>query len=127
MGRIKYRVPIIAAAALLALAGLRTVTLGDNASSRLATVYSLTTAGTWYIDAAPGEAPNPFEAITVDKVQARGRILSSKPPVLPLAMTAHYAVVRAATGWDLAHEADWKRIIQSMCLVFRCCPISRRC
>lgn len=89
---------------------------GDHANSRLATVYSLTRHGSWFIDSSPGTPPNPFEQQTVDKVMVRGkvidgtvrggRIISSKPPVLPLIMTADYLLARAVTGWDLDIPED---------------------
>ncbi|MFA6241265.1 MAG: hypothetical protein WC655_10070 [Candidatus Hydrogenedentales bacterium] len=97
---------------------------GDHAYSRLATVYSLTTYGTWYIDRPAGGPPNPFESWTVDKVMVRGieedgvirggRMISSKPPLLPLVMTGEYLAVRAVTGWSLASEEQTRRILSVM-------------
>ncbi|MBX7258889.1 MAG: hypothetical protein K1Y02_21175 [Candidatus Hydrogenedentes bacterium] len=97
---------------------------GDHAYSRLATVYSLTTDGSWYIDRPEGQPPNPFEDYTVDKVMVRGieedgvvrggRMISSKPPVLPLIMTGEFLAIRAATGWSLDDETQARRVLDVM-------------
>ena len=72
---------------------------GDTVTSRLATVYALAHDGTWYIDRPLDLPENPFIAHTVDKVVTKeGRLLSSKPPVLPLLMTGEYMVMRALIG-----------------------------
>lgn len=94
----------------------------DLALSRLATIYSLAEHGTFYIDSADGEAPNPFAPYTVDKVMARGRILSSKPPVLPLMMTGEYLVLRDFFGLELADESDRPVIIRILTLTFMGIP-----
>ena len=75
--------------------------LGTSATSRLATVWSLTRHHTFYIDRPAGEAPNPFEQRTVDKAMANGRLISTKPPILPLLMTGEYIVMRKLLGWQL--------------------------
>lgn len=101
---------------------------GDHASSRLATVYSLTKFGTWYIDRPSDQAPNPFEQQTIDKVMVRGqpidgatyggRIISSKPPILPLLMTAEYIALKALTGWDLDEPAHARKITFVLTLTY---------
>lgn len=97
---------------------------GDHAYSRLATVYSLTSYGSWYIDRPQDDPPNPFEKYTVDKVMVRGieadgvvrggRMISSKPPVLPLIMSGEFLAIRALTGWTLDDEAQTLRILDIM-------------
>jgi hypothetical protein len=115
---------IILAATLIACFGLRTVWLNDNGASRLATVYSLTRDGSWYIDRPEGQPPNPFEQLTVDKVFVKGRFLSSKPPVMPLAMTGVYVVLEKATGLSLDRREDWKPIIRVLTIVFGILPFA---
>ena len=89
--------------------------VGETVNSRLATVYALVHQGTWYIDTPLSEPPNPFEVMTVDKVQAtNGRMLSSKPPVLPLMMAAEYAVLNKALGWTLNDQDDLRTILRVM-------------
>ncbi len=105
---------IILATLLVALAGIGTLHPGDSAYSRMATVYSLVHDGTWYIDRPVEEAPNPFEGMTIDKCSLNGRIISTKPPLLPLAMTAEYAALRGIFGWDAADDGDLKPILQFM-------------
>ena len=57
------------------------IVVGETANSRLATVYALVHDGTWYIDRPTEASPNPFEVLTVDKVQAaNGRILPASLP-----------------------------------------------
>ncbi len=91
------------------------IVVGDTVTSRLATVYALVHHGTWYIDRPSEAAPNPFEVQTVDKVRtASGRMLSSKPPVLPLLMTVEYAVMRKTTGLSLDEAADLRPILSVM-------------
>jgi hypothetical protein len=93
---------------------LHSVVLGDSANSRLATVYSLVHDGTWYIDRPLDQPPNPFEQGTIDKIELNGRILSTKPPLLPLAMTAEYAALKGALGWNLEVREHLKHIMQVM-------------
>ncbi|MBI1318192.1 MAG: hypothetical protein GC168_04465 [Candidatus Hydrogenedens sp.] len=88
---------------------LRTIVLGDSANSRLATAYALVHHGHWWIDDRGEDHPNPFEAGTVDKVELDGRILSTKPPVLPLLMTAEYAAFHHGLGWTLMEDRDQTR------------------
>ena len=90
----------------------------DLALSRLATIYSLTEYGTFYIDSPDGEEPNPFAPYTVDKVMARGRLMSSKPPVLPLMMTAQYAVLRGVFGLDLMDDFGRAAVTRILTLTF---------
>jgi hypothetical protein len=98
--------------------------LGDQAFSRLATVYSLTNHGTFYIDRPLDQPPNPFEQRTIDKVMVKGerfgdgvdggRLVSSKPPVIPLLMTAEYVVMHRLLGWDLDNDDDVEHISRVM-------------
>ncbi len=94
----------------------------DLALSRLATLYSLTEYGSFYIDAPEGKEPNPFASNTVDKVLTQGREISSKPPVLPLLMTAEYVVLRHIAGLDLKNETDHARIIRVLTFTFVSLP-----
>jgi len=103
---------LLLVAVALSLSGLSTITLGDNATSRLATAYALVHDGTFYIDRPPAEAPNPFEINTVDKVYVYDRVLSSKPPILPLIMTAQYWVLHHVGGMSLERKEDIKPIAQ---------------
>lgn len=90
--------------------GMHRVILGDSANSRLASVWSLNEAGTWRID-LPG---NPFADQMVDKVEVDGRLLSTKPPLLPLAMAGEFAGMRRLWGWNLQRDGDLKRVVQVM-------------
>ncbi len=97
------------------LLGGRGIIVGETVTSRLATVYSLAHDGTWYIDRPAEQPPNPFEPLTVDKVKTHdGRLISSKPPVMPLMMTIEYIVMRRVFGWNLANEEDLRPILQVM-------------
>jgi hypothetical protein len=102
---------IVAAAAMVwVLAGTRPEqSFGDTLFSRLATVYALVHEGTFSIDGS-AVPENPFADRTVDKVQFGGRMLSSKPPVLPLLMAAEYVVMNRAAGWRLDDAGDLSRI-----------------
>jgi hypothetical protein len=113
-----YDYIIIVVASLFVLLAAYPPFLGDTLNSRLATVYSLTEHRTFTIAQTPGEGTNPFEPGTVDKVQAGDRIISSKPPVLPLLMTAEYLVLRAVTGWDLGQPEHIPRIAYVLTLTF---------
>jgi hypothetical protein len=110
---------IIAMAAVFVVWGTYGRSFGDTADSRLATVLSLTQDGSWYIDRPAGQEPNYFEQRTIDKVMVKGRLLSSKPPVLPLLMTGEYILVHKVFGWELLDEEDREKIIRftSMTLV----------
>jgi hypothetical protein len=90
--------------------------LGDPATSRLATVYSIYEWGTFQIDRPAGEPQNPFESQTIDKVMVRGRVISSKPPILPMLMAAEYVVLHTVLGWDLNNEDDVGGIVRFMTL-----------
>lgn len=105
-------------AAALVFWGLRTVYVNDNAYSRLATVYAIVHQGTWFID----EPGNPYGPLTVDKVKVDGRMLSSKPPVMPLAMTALYVPLQPLTGLSLADPADLKALLQLYTIIFCILP-----
>jgi len=107
---ISLKALLFGAAVVLALWSLQGVVLGDSANSRFATVYSLVHDGTWYIDRPWGEARIPYERGTVDKAEVDGRLLSTKPPVMPLAMTAVYFPLHHGLGWSLLEEAEAYRI-----------------
>lgn len=119
---------IFVVAALFAISEAADGVKGDHAVSRLASVYSLTHYGSWYIDNPDGTTPNPFEPETIDKVMVRGnigdgvirngRIISSKPPILPLLMTGEYLALRAVAGWDLDDQSDLPHIVFVMTLTF---------
>jgi hypothetical protein len=82
---------------------------GDTLFSRLATVYSLTEYGRWAInDPAMPEMSNPFEPRTIDKVEVDGRILSSKPPLLPILMMSELLALQPVAGWLLENPDDPK-------------------
>ncbi len=126
MTRMTYKeIALITFAAAMALAWLPGRPLGDPAYSRLSTVYTLSEHGTWSLDAIPKDEPLPFS--TVDKVMVGGRIvngvtvdgfiISSKPPLLPLAMTALYELQRPVVGWNLRNEADVIPIARYMTVV----------
>lgn len=91
------------------------IVVGETVTSRLATVYALVHDGVWHISRPEGEPPNPFEILTVDKVQTRdGKLLSSKPPILPLMMTAEYALMNRFRGWELTRQEDLRKIMRVM-------------
>ena len=91
------------------------IVVGETANSRLATVYALVHDGSWYIDRPAGEPPNPFEMLTVDKVQTpNGRMISSKPPVLPLLMAGEYAALNSFADWRLTNRDDLRRVMRVM-------------
>lgn len=102
---------ILCAALVFMLLGAFAKSFGDPAYSRLATVYSLTEHGSFFIDPVEG-VPNRFERGTIDKVSVNGRTLSSKPPVLTLLMTAEYIVLRTFTGWDLDNPDDANEVLR---------------
>ena len=114
---------IILAAGVLSCIGAFSGFQGDLASSRLATVYSLTQHGTWYID----QPDNPFAPETIDKVVVRGdetngvirggRMISSKPPIMPLAMTGVYLVAHAIAGWELTSVSDVDALLVLMTIL----------
>lgn len=96
--------------------------IGDTVTSRLATVYALAHDGTWRIDRPIDLPPNPFETQCVDKVMVNGRLLSSKPPVMPLLMTGEYLLLRSVKGLDLDKKEDLRPILSFM--VFTLCQAS---
>jgi hypothetical protein len=108
------RLLILASALAFVLLGTRIDFAGDTANSRLATVYSLVHDGTWFIDRPADQPRNAFEEGTIDKVQLNGRILSSKPPILPLLMTGEYVLLRNLAGLDLDRPEDRPRILWFM-------------
>lgn len=115
---------VVAAATVAALLGLRVIYVNDNAYSRLATVYALVNHGTWWIDAPEGAPSNPFEELTADKVVVDGRTLSSKPPLMPLLMTALYYPMQHGLGLTLGEPTDLKRILQIYTVVFGILPFT---
>lgn len=113
---------VFVTAAVFVLLGSYPRFAGDTAYSRLATVEALTQHGTWYIDRPEGEEPNRFEQRTIDKVMVKGRMLSSKPPMLPLFMTGEYVVLHRVLGLTLDDEDDVKEIIRWMTITFSGIP-----
>ncbi len=107
---------LIAVGVLAAAVGVRSVIVGDTVTSRLATVWSLTHEHTWYIDRPAEQPPNPFEPRTVDKVAVNDRLVSSKPPLLTVLMTAEYVALQSLFGWDLDTASGLKRQLQCMIL-----------
>ncbi|MGC8737368.1 MAG: hypothetical protein ACP5UA_01830 [Candidatus Hydrogenedens sp.] len=107
---------IISGAFLWVCIGLKTVFLGDTLTSRLATVYALTYHHTWYINQSSESSPNPFENRTVDKVQGKEGIISSKPPILSLFMTLEYPFLRWM-GYSLDNNQDNKPIARIMIIL----------
>ncbi len=93
----------------------------DPAFSRLATVYSLVHDGTFFIDRPADSQPLRFEQNTIDKVMVRGervgagvkngRLISSKPPILPLLMAAEYVAMKKVFGWTLDSKEDTNKIL----------------
>lgn len=97
------------------LIGGRGIVVGDTVTSRLATVYALAHDGTWYIDRPVDRPPNPFEPLNVDKVKTHdGRLMSSKPPILPLFMTGEYIIMRGLFGWNLNESDHLRPILKTM-------------
>lgn len=113
---------IVASACAIFCVAARDQPLGQTALSRLATVVALAEDGTWYLDRPPDVPPNPFAARTIDKVQIDGRLLSSKPPLLPWLMTAQYRALNAAFGWRLDNIEDTKRILYVYTLTYGALP-----
>lgn len=105
---------VLAAAAVFAAIGSYSMFFGDTANSRLATVVALVDYGTWRIDRSPDEPPIVFEQRTIDKVVVDGRLYSSKPPLLPLFMTAEYLVMNRLFGWSLHNPEDTETIVRWM-------------
>ena len=113
---------IVVLATVFAVMGASGYLSNDAVNSRLATVYSLTRYGTWQIDrpldarsqVELGNERSPFEQGTIDKVMIDGRLLSSKPPVLPLLMTVEYVLLNKTLGWSLDDEQQRDRIVRVM-------------
>jgi len=117
------RLLILAGAICLVLLGLSKGSAPtETARSRLATVVALADYGTWHIDPPSGETRIEFEKNTIDKVKVGEHLISSKPPVLSLAMTAEYLVIRAVFGWNLNNKEDVGRIVSLMALTFSGIP-----
>lgn len=113
---------LILLAAGVALASLSTVSLNDNSCSRLASAWSLTHAATWHIDVPADGIPNPFGHRTVDKVTYQDHDLSTKPPVLPLAMAAAYSAAFHLTGYRLDDTTHLKGLVQYLIVLFAVLP-----
>jgi hypothetical protein len=94
------------------LMGTYARSFGDAANSRLATVYSLTEYGTFFLERPLDQEPNRFEQGTIDKVMVNGHILSSKPPMMVLFMTGEYWLLNKAFGLDLNDKEDTEKIIR---------------
>jgi hypothetical protein len=105
---------IIGGAVMVVLMGASGYFGGDAVNSRLATVYSLANYGTWFLERPTEHEPNRFEQGTIDKVVVNGHLISSKPPVLPLLMTAEYLVLHKTVGWDLDDDEDTNKIVRVM-------------
>lgn len=97
-------------AVMFVLIGTQTYLNNDAMNSRLATVYSLAKFNTWRIDRPADQPPIPYERATIDKVEIDGRLLSSKPPMLPLLMTAEYLALNKLAGWDLDDKRQTNQI-----------------
>lgn len=107
---------IVACAIALALYAMRYAKFGDSANSRLATAVALIEDGTWYIDRPLDQPRNRFESGTVDKIMLDGHILSTKPPILPLVMTAEYWLLHNVFGLKLENEQDAWPVLYVMTL-----------
>ncbi len=107
---------VVLSVILWTLYGLKTVFFGDALTSRFATIYALTYHHTWYINRSPELPPNPFESQTIDKVQAKKGIISSKPPILSLFMTAEYQFLKRI-GYSLDNPQHLKSIAQIMIFI----------
>lgn len=105
---------VLCMALVFVVLGTYARSFGDTANSRLATVLSLTQHGTFYLDRPLDEEPNRFEQGTIDKVMAKGHILSSKPPMMPIYMTAQYLAIHTLLGLDLTQPEDTPQIIRLM-------------
>lgn len=97
---------------------------GDTLNSRLATVVALVHEGRWNIDEEINGVPNPFSSGTVDKVMVDGRVYSSKPPVLPLLMSAEYGLLHHVAGLSLLEEEEVGLISQLLTATFVVLPFA---
>lgn len=113
---------LLGVALLLGLWSLQGLVLGDSANSRLATAVSLVHEGTWYIDRPWGEPRNPYERSTVDKAEVEGRLLSTKPPVMPLIMTGVYWISHHLLGMNLLVEEEAYPIARWMAVLLSLLP-----
>jgi hypothetical protein len=86
----------------------------------MASVYALAHHETWEIGG--GEQGNPFESGTIDKVRVDGKVYSSKPPILPLMMTAEYIVARQFVGLDLDEPDDRIAVLALATITFVTLP-----
>ncbi|MDX9971777.1 MAG: hypothetical protein RBU21_02175 [FCB group bacterium] len=113
---------VFCAALTFVVMGTYARSFGDAANSRLATVYSLTEYGTFYLDRPLDQEPNRFEQGTIDKVMANGHIISSKPPMLVLFMTGEYWLLNKAFGLDLNDKEDTEQIIRLLSMTLMGLP-----
>lgn len=113
---------LLATALLLGVWSLQGLVLGDSANSRLATAVSLVHDGTWYIDRPWGEPRIPYERSTVDKAEVNGRLVSTKPPVMPLVMTGVYWIGHHVLGMNLLVEDDAYQIARWMAVLLSLIP-----
>ena len=113
---------VILAAAVLAGWFSEVRMLGDTANSRLATVWSIVHHGTWVIGQDPALPPNPFTPYTVDKVAIDGKLYSTKPPILPMLMTAEYGMAHRYWGADLVNKHHLKLVVRVMVLTLVTLP-----
>ena len=100
MGATRYRSAYVLIW-LVTIAGLLIFTDGQtstNPASRFATAQSLVDFGTYDISRSRFQ--------TIDKMRVDGRMLSSKPPVLPTAMAGVYWGLKHLFGWTFDQNAD---------------------
>ncbi|MBI5095892.1 MAG: hypothetical protein HZB26_26090 [Candidatus Hydrogenedentes bacterium] len=114
----RIEIMLVCVAAVFVLLGTYDRSFGDTANSRLATVYSLSHYGTWFIDRPLDEKPIRFEQGTIDKVMVNGHVLSSKPPLLPLFMTGEYIILNKLFGYDLDKREDSDDLLRIMSMTF---------
>ena len=86
----------------------------------MASVYALVYHGTWEI--GNPDQPNPYEAGTVDKVHVDNKRYSSKPPIMPLLMTAEFLVLRSLGGLDLNNADDRSTVLSWATITFITLP-----
>lgn len=101
---------VVVAAAMLLLIATFPKSFGANDRSRLATVESLVHRQTFAIHESPFR--------TIDMVYVEGRVLSSKPPVLPVLMAAEYWVLYRVFGCDIRGETGARLVIKVLTLTF---------
>lgn len=99
------------------LLGLQTVYISEQVKSRLATVYALMYHHTWYVDQVGQDgSTNPFRFQTVDIVQGKDGLISSKPPIFSLILTGEYLILKKL-GYSLKDESHLKKIVQMLIFI----------